>query len=154
MLNAYRDYFAGALCILIGIFVVIQGNQLSVGTLSNMGPGYYPTALGLLLALVGAMIAGTAIFGAPTNDDDLIEAPTPDKPDWRGWGCIISGAVSFVVLAKYTGLLLATFACVFLSAIGDRKATFKTCSILALGVTIFGVALFHFGLKINLPLWR
>ena len=48
----------------------------------------------------------------------------------------------------------ATFACVLIPALGDRAATVKGSAILAAGVTVFGVALFSYVLKIPFPLFR
>ena len=46
------------------------------------------------------------------------------------------------------------FACVFVSALGDKTATYKSSFVLALGVTFFGVLLFHYLLNIPFPLLR
>ena len=48
----------------------------------------------------------------------------------------------------------ATFACVFVSALGDRTATLKSSLVLAAGVTVFGVLLFSYLLKVPFPIFR
>jgi hypothetical protein len=48
----------------------------------------------------------------------------------------------------------ATFACVFISARGDKTATWKSSFLLALGVTFFGCLLFSYVLKVPFPLFR
>jgi len=48
-------------------------------------------------------------------------------------------------------MLPATFACVFVAALGDRETTLKGALILASSVTIFGVILFHYLLKLPMP---
>jgi len=40
------------------------------------------------------------------------------------------------------------FACVFVCALGDRTGTYKSSAVLAAGVTVFGVLLFHYLLSI------
>jgi hypothetical protein len=37
---------------------------------------------------------------------------------------------------------------------GDRENTWKSAGILAAIVTVFGVAIFHFGLALQLPLFQ
>ena len=74
--------------------------------------------------------------------------------EWRGWGCIVLGVVSFLVLGTYGGLVPATFACVFISALGDRGGSVRESLGLACVVTIVGVILFYYLLKVQLPLWR
>jgi hypothetical protein len=48
------------------------------------------------------------------------------------------------------GFIPATFACVYVSALGDRTATWKSALVLAAVVTVFGVAV----LQIPMPLFR
>jgi energy-converting hydrogenase Eha subunit E len=44
-----RDFYAGALMILLGSVAVFVGPTYQLGTLMNMGPGFMPTALGVVL---------------------------------------------------------------------------------------------------------
>src|SRR5579884_3758772 len=104
-----RDYYAGALMVLVGCGAAVAGSRYQLGSLTQMGPGFFPTALGVLLALLGIAIACTAAY-APGPALGT-EAPAP-KPDWRGWFCITAGALLFIGLAEYAGLVAATFACV------------------------------------------
>ena len=94
-----------------------DGTRYPIGTLRQMGPGYFPLALGVLLIILGIMIAGTAIGGAASEDEDVIEL----RPQWWGWFCIIAGPALFILLGRYGGMLPATFACVFVAALGDRQ---------------------------------
>jgi len=144
-----RDYYAGALMMLLGAGVALQGSRYQLGSLTRMGPGFFPTILGILLAFVGALIAGTASFASPAATADA----TPVRPDWRGWLCIIGGAALFIVLATYAGLAPATFACVFVAALGDRSNSWKEALALAIGIMIFGTALFSFLLHIQIPVF-
>ena len=50
------------------------------------------------------------------------------------------------------GLAPATFACVFAGALGTRGTRMTEAALLALGVTVFGVLLFSFGLKLQFPI--
>ncbi len=55
--EANRDYYAGALMLVIGSAVAWQGFGYNVGSLTRMGPGFFPVALGVLLAALGIAIA-------------------------------------------------------------------------------------------------
>jgi hypothetical protein len=146
-----RDYYAGALMVLVGGGAAIVGSQYQVGSLTHMGPGYFPTALGIILAMIGIIIAGTAAYtraAAPVT----AEAP-PVKPDWRGWFCITGATALFIALSLYAGLVVATFTCVFVAAMGDRENSWKESALLAAGITVFGVALFSYVLKVQIPLF-
>lgn len=149
LLRVKRDYYAGALMVLIGLVAALNGREYSMGTLRQMGPGYFPVALGIVLIFLGILIAGTASAGGPPDED----AALPHS-EWRGWFCIIAGPVLFIILGKLGGMLPATFACVFVSALGDRTATLKGSFLLAAGVTFFGVLLFSYVLQIPFPMFR
>src|ERR1700680_2382950 len=101
-----RDYYAGALIMLLGAGAAIVGSRYNIGSLTRMGPGFFPTVLGILLAVIGVLIAGSAAYSAKS---DAVE--TALRPDWRGWLCIVSGAGLFIVLASRAGLVPATLAC-------------------------------------------
>ena len=60
----------------------------------------------------------------------------------------------FVVLGEYGGLVPATFASVFISALGDRTSTVKTTVFLSTILTVFCVIVFHYGLSLQLPLFH
>jgi Tripartite tricarboxylate transporter TctB family len=145
-----RDYYGGGLMILMGLVAALEGRTYQIGTLRQMGLGFFPVALGILLIFLGLLIVGTALG---PNDGES-ESILPANLEWRGWGCIIAGPVLFIILGIYGGMIPATFACVFVSALGDRSTTVKKSFLLAVGITVFGVALFSYLLKIPMPIWK
>jgi putative tricarboxylic transport membrane protein len=144
-----RDFYAGGLMVLIGLFVAIKGTTYRLGTLMHMGPGFLPTTLGVLLVLLGIAIAATALSPSAQPEDQRI---LPEHPQWKAWGCILAGPLLFIVLGANFGMIPGTFACVFVSALGDRSATWKGTVILATVVTAFGVGLFSYLLQVPMPL--
>ena len=145
-----RDYYAGALMLLIGVGAAVTGTGYKFGSLARMGPGFMPVVLGIVLAFIGLLIAGTALGSSEPDDKKFL----PANPQWFGWFCILSGPVLFIIVGEYGGMIPAVFACVFVSALGDKTATYKSSAILAAGVTVFGVLLFHYLLNIPFPLLR
>jgi putative Ca2+/H+ antiporter (TMEM165/GDT1 family) len=153
LLNRKKDFYAGGLMILFGSFMALKGPTYELGTLMHMGPGFMPTALGVILVILGILIAAPAL-GAPESYDD--ERILPEHPQWWAWLCILSGPVLFNVLGSYGGLIPGTFACVFVSALGDRTTTWKGALGLAVFITVFGVVLFSYILRVPMPIleWR
>jgi hypothetical protein len=145
-----RDYYAGALMLVLGVGAAVTGTGYKFGTLARMGPGFMPVMLGIVLAFLGILIAGTALGSSEDDDKKFL----PDNPQWFGWFCILAGPVLFIILGTYGGMIPAVFACVFVCALGDNTATYKSSLILAAGVTVFGVLLFHYLLSIPFPLLR
>jgi hypothetical protein len=146
-----RDILAGLLCLGAGIGALAEARGYSIGSPTQVGPGFYPAILGGLLALVGLLITVSAFVGATSAEAG--EA-LPERPDWRGWACIIAGVLVFIGLAWTSGLAPAIFGTVFISALGDRSATLRGSLLLALGMAITGTVLFGYLLGINMPLWQ
>ena len=145
-----RDYYAGGLMLLLGLGAAVTGTGYKSGSLARMGPGFMPVVLGIVLAFIGLLIAGTALASSERDDSKFL----PENPQWFGWLCIIGGPILFIILGEYAGMIPAVFACVFVCALGDKTATYKSAAILAAGVTVFGVLLFHYMLSIPFPLLR
>ncbi|MGF6372900.1 hypothetical protein OKW40_005716 [Paraburkholderia sp. RAU6.4a] len=143
-----RDYYGGVLMLLIGAGVVFKGLGYQVGSLTHMGPGYFPVAVGLVLAAMGVLIAMGARRQAPAASS------ARHPPEWRGWICIILANVAFVLLGRYGGLIPATFAVTFISALGDRQNTFKSAIMLALAMVAVSAIVFFWALQLQLPLFR
>ncbi|HEY4072153.1 MAG TPA: tripartite tricarboxylate transporter TctB family protein [Herbaspirillum sp.] len=148
MNRANKDYYGGGLMIFIGLGAALQGVTYKVGALTEMGPGFFPVALGTLLVLAGLII----VAGAKRAIPEVREERLP--PEWKGWICISLSIVAFIVLGKYGGLIPATFAVVFISALGDRQNTFKNALILALAMVVVCVVVFFWALKLQFPLFQ
>jgi uncharacterized membrane protein YhdT len=104
----------------------------------------------VVLAFLGILIAGTALGSSEPDDRKFL----PDNPQWFGWFCILCGPVLFIIFGTFGGMIPAIFSCVFVCALGDKTATYKSSAILAAGITVFGVVLFHYLLGIPFPLLR
>lgn len=144
-----KDYYGGGLMLLLGIGTIWKASHYTLGTLSHMGPGYFPVAVGAILAASGLLIAlGARGRRAPRASQTAVPA------EWRGWSCIVLGNLAFVVLGRYGGLLPASFAVVFLSALGDRQNTLKDSLLLSAAMTVVAALVFWWALRLQLPLLR
>lgn len=143
-----RDYYGGGLMMLLGVAAAIQGARYQIGTLSRMGPGFFPMALGVILALIGLAIAVNARRAVPAGEEKQL------PPEWRGWIAIVLSLVAFVVLGIYGGLLPASFAVVFIAALGDRQNSVKAAFFLALAIAAVAVVVFWWALQVQFPLFN
>lgn len=145
-----RDFYAGGLMILLGLGIALKGATYRTGTLMHMGPGFLPTALGVILILIGIAIGAAAL--AP-SDGEHDESILPPSPQWWAWSCILLSPVGFIVFGRYFGMAPGTFACVFIAALGDRTATWLSTIVLSTVVTVFGVSLFSYFLQVPMPIF-
>jgi len=142
-----KDLIGGGLMLLLGIGAAVQSLQYHIGSLVRMGPGYFPLALGVILAIVGALIMLAGLRTA------AIAPAVKLRPEWRGWFCICAGITAFAVLGHFGGLLPATFACVFIAALGDRKNSLFAALVLSATMTVVCLIVFWWLLKVQLPLF-
>ncbi len=159
-----KDHLSGALMVAIGLGAVYFARPLALGTLMQMGPGWFPTALGVVLSGIGVLIAFGAARRAsiPDYPTGSVDEPAGERgadgqrnaePDWRGWSCILGGFVAFIILFEYAGAVPAATAVVAISAFGDRGNSWKSALALALFVNVVLVAVFWQALQMPLHLF-
>jgi hypothetical protein len=147
-----KDFYAGGLMLLVGIGIALKGSTYRLGSLMHMGPGFMPTALGILLMLLGIAIGASALAAGAGGEEES-QSILPDNPQWWAWFCILMSPVLFIFFGRYFGMAPGTFACVFIAALGDRTATWKATFILSTVVTVFGVGLFSYFLQVPMPIF-
>lgn len=149
-----RDYYAGALMMLVGVLAGYQATTYDIGSLREMGPGFFPLVLGVVLAGLGIAIMATAGHAAAAELYGPLAPANRTAADWRGWSAIFLAVICFIALGAYAGMAPATFACVFIAALGDRQNDWRRASLLALGVTAFAILVLAWGLRVQMPIFR
>ena len=134
--------------IALGLGTAIHAASYNVGSLARMGR-HVPDDPGRAAGAAGRGHRAGRLRAAGETKAEVDAAP-----DWRGWGCIIGGLLAFIALGKFGGLVPATLALVFISAMGDRQHTVKSAALLSVGVTLLGLAVFSWGLQLQFPLFR
>lgn len=140
-----RDFNAGLMFIVIGVFFGIYSLDYSLGNATRMGPGYFPLLLAIIVGVLGLIVLGMSFVPA-----DAQEPPGPT--DWRGIGLILASVLLFGLLLPYAGFLIAVLALVFLSAIGSPESKRKETALLAIGLVVLGISVFGYGLELQFPI--
>ena len=60
-IKSQKDFFAGLMFLLVGLAFAWGAGSYSIGTGARMGPRYCPMDLGVLLAVLGLIVAITAL---------------------------------------------------------------------------------------------
>jgi Tripartite tricarboxylate transporter TctB family len=145
-----RDFYAGLLMMAFGLVMALKGPTYRTGTLMHMGPGFMPTALGVILIFLSVLIMIPALGQPPGEGEEIL----PAQREWLAWGLILAGPLAFIIGGEYGGFIPGTFLCVFVSSLGDRTITWKGAVGLATVVTAFGVLIFSYILQVQMPLVR
>ena len=150
-----RDLWGGVVVAACGGLTLLEAMSYQTGTLARMGPGYFPVLIGCFLILLGLVIPFSP------DPDDVIEA-VPDATNEtptraarvRGMACIAGGMFLFIIVGHFFGFVPATFALVFVSAMGDTSNSIRSAAILALAMAVFGAVVFSWALQLQFPMFR
>jgi hypothetical protein len=147
-----RDYLGGALMTLIGLSAAYASLAYDIGTPAHMGPGFFPCAIGVLLAINGALIAIAAT--GQKEEEKPTAGHSHALPDLRGTVCIVLSVLAFIFCGHYLGLAPATFSIVFIAALGDRTNTVRAAVVLALVMSVAAAIIFWWALSLQMPLFK
>ena len=140
-----RDFWAGLMFLGIGLFFTVWAlANYQMGTAVRMGPAYFPAVLGGLLAFLGVLTLLESL---------AIEGPPVVKFKYRPLILISVACVAYGYLMKPLGLVLATAALVFISALGGHEFKFREVTILYVVLVIFSVLVFVKGLTLPFAIW-
>lgn len=142
MSNA-KDFWAGVLYVLVGLAAIVLARDYGMGTATKMGPAYFPTVLGGLLALIGV----ASIFRSFVSKGEPI-----GKFTIKGTLYVCGSTVLFGVLLRGAGVVVALIVLVLVSAYASIKFRIGAAALLAIGLTVASVLVFVRGLGIPLPL--
>ena len=139
-----KDFWAGLIFIAIGGGFVLLAHQYRLGDMHRMGPAMFPTLVGALLAVLGAIIAlrSFAFEGEPVPRFYL-----------RPIGVSLLGIVLFGVALQWLGLITAVAVLVLVGAYAARDVRPLENLALAAVMIAFSVAVFVWLLGLPLPLW-
>jgi hypothetical protein len=139
-----RDILAGLALVAIGGGAAVRaGTHLHLGSLSNMGPGFFPTMLGAALALCGALVAILSLFrGAGPG--------MAARVNLRAILCIIGAVAVFALTIRPLGLVLSGFLAVVAAGFADPETKPRTLFLLAIGLS--GLSWLIFIVALGMPL--
>lgn len=139
-----KDFWAGVMFIASGLFFALWAAEFyQMGTAVRMGPAYFPAVLGWLLVFLGVVILGGSF---------AIEGPAVPQFNFRPLILVTVATIAYGYLMKPLGLVAATAALVYISAIGGHEFNWKEVTILFVILLIFSVVVFVKGLTLPFPI--
>ncbi len=154
-IKSQKDFFSGVVYSVVGGAFAIGATNYTLGEGARMGPGYFPMMLGILLAVIGAVV----IFGSlvvQTEDGQPV-----GKIAWKPlcfiiganlmFGLLLGGLPRFGIPAM--GLIAAIYALVFISSMAGDHFRPKEVAILATILAVFSYVAFVWLLKLQFPVW-
>lgn len=139
-----KDFGTGLIYLILGGAAVYLALDYGMGTSTRMGPGYFPSVLGGLLL----------VFGAVAIIRSFLRPGTPIGGfAWKAMILVIAGTLLFAFLIRTAGLPIAMVVLVLLSASASAKFAFEwkaTAGLVAL--VAFCALVFVKALGVPMPL--
>lgn len=140
-----RDFVAGLAIIGVGLFVAFYASsQYEVGSAARMGPGYFPTLLGWVMASIGVAITLLS-FRRVVH----VLSPPPFTP--RPFLAVIAAVALFAFLILRIGLIPTTIVMVVVTAAGSNSFQAGRALVLAVALSVIAWLIFSLGLQMTLP---
>jgi len=139
-----QDFGAAVVFMLIGLAGIYFGKDLTFGTASRMGPGYFPTIISFLILGLGVVIGLRSI---------AVEGPPIGKLQFRPLIFVIASILVFGILIDRVGLAIAAVTLTLVAGYARRNVNLKEMFVLGAGLAIFTIVVFVYALGQPLPAW-
>lgn len=139
-----KDFWAGLMFVALGITALILASAYNLGTAARMGPGYFPRILGILLIVLGAIIALASL----RTDGEPI-------PNWplRPTVVVLGSVVLFGAVVAHLGVALSTVMLIVASSAASHEFRARESLIVGVLLAALAVGVFVIGLQLQLPIW-
>ncbi|MES2028205.1 MAG: tripartite tricarboxylate transporter TctB family protein [Pseudomonadota bacterium] len=133
------DFYTGLLLVVVAAVALLYIRTLTVGTVLEMGPGYFPLGLALILLGMGLVmiVKGLTTAGVPVGAVHL-----------RPLFLILLSFAAFGLLVERAGLAISIVVQVGLAHFASRETTWLASVITAVALAIVSSIVFVWLLKI------
>jgi len=154
-IKSQKDFFSGLLYTVVGAAFAYGATSYSIGSGARMGPGYFPLLLGVILAVLGAIILFKSLV-VETSDGEPVGSFA-----WRPLLFIIGGNLLFGVLLgglpkiglPAMGLIVAIYGTTLVVSMAGEHFKLKEVIVLSTILSIMSYAAFIILLKLQFPVW-
>ena len=154
-IKSQKDFFSGLMFMAVGAAFAWGATTYNVGSGARMGPGYFPLMLGVLMAVLGAVITFKSLVFETVGGDKI------GAWAWKplifvilanlAFGILLGGlpSIKFPAMGLIVGIYALTFIASFAEPGWKVKNTFILATVLAIGSYIAFVVV----LKLQFPVW-
>ena len=154
-IKSQKDFFSGLLFMGVGIAFVSGAATYKVGVADNMGPGYFPLMLGILMVILGIAITFKAL-ALETEGGDKI-GPWAWKPTIYILGSNLAFGVFLCGLPGIglpaSGMIAGGYGLTIIASLAGKAFNFRQVFILATILAAVSYLAFIVLLKSQIPVW-
>jgi hypothetical protein len=153
--KSQKDFFSGLMFGVVGGAFAWGATTYNVGEGARMGPGYFPLMLGIVLALLGAVIMFQSL-AVESEDGDPI-----GKWAWKPLFYILGANLAFGVLlgglpsigVPAMGMIIAIYALTIISSLAGENFKLRDVLILSTILAVGSYLAFIVLLKLQIQVW-
>ena len=154
-IKSQKDFFSGLMFLIIGGAFAFGATSYTIGTSARMGPGYFPMLLGVIMAILGAIVHFYSL---------IVETPDGDPVSSFAWAPILyvlGSNVAFGIMLvglpaihlPSSGLFAAIFTLTILASKAGDEFILKEVLILGSILSLISYLAFIVLLKLQMPMW-
>jgi drug/metabolite transporter (DMT)-like permease len=146
-IKSQRDFWSGLMFIVVGAAFAWGATTYSFGSSARPGPGYFPFGLGVILAILGAIV----MFKALTIE---VEGGDPIGAfAWKPLITILASIAIFGFILPKLGMIISLPILIFTSAWAGDEFHWKDALINSIVLTVGSWLIFIKGLSLTIPMW-
>jgi Tripartite tricarboxylate transporter TctB family len=146
-IKSQKDFWSGLMFVATGLGFSAAATNYSFGSSARPGPGYFPFGLGVLLAVLGAVVLFKALTIETEGGDPVGAIP------WRPLGLITLAVVVFGVALPKLGMVISLPLLILIASLAGDEFRLKEVIVNVVVLTLGSWAIFIKGLNLVIPLW-
>lgn len=146
-IKSQKDFWSGLMFLVVGLGFAWGATEYSFGSSARPGPAYFPFGLGILLAIMGALVWFASIT-VETEDGDRIGSIA-----WKPLIIITGSVVMFGVILPRLGMVLSLPLLIIVAALAGDEFHWKDALVNVVILTLGSWLIFIKGLNLIIPLW-
>jgi hypothetical protein len=146
-IKSQKDFWSGLMFIATGLGFAAGASNYSFGTSARPGPGYFPFGLGILLAILGALVLFKSLTIEAEGGDRVGAIP------WKPLGLITLSVVVFGLALPKLGMVVSLPLLILIASLAGDEFKLKEVLINIVVLTLGSWAIFIKGLNLVIPLW-
>jgi hypothetical protein len=143
-IRAEKEFWSGVMFIVFAIVAVATARGYSLGNVGRMGPGYFPLALGIILAVLGVITVVQSL---------AMDGPPVERLNLWPLAAITTSVVAFGLAIERLGLVISIVIVTTILAVAFRGISWLGFAALTASLVAFSVVVFAYALQLPLTIW-
>jgi hypothetical protein len=146
-IKSEKDFWSGLMFMAVGLGFAAGATNYNFGSSAKPGPAFFPFGLGVLLALLGAVVLFKSLTIEAEGGDRVGAIP------WRPLILITLSVVLFGFALPTLGMIISLPLLILVTSLAGDEFKLKEVIINSLVLTIGSWLIFIKGLNLIIPLW-